>query len=126
MGKKATYDKKYKLVLDKLTPSLKVVSVDTDFLDRLTTSLLKRNAIYNMLHGSVNFASIPANLKSHNISGIATGILPTLLFVGLLKNSAKSGDIELNPFVFEHHNVGHIQFNVNGILMPAKRLVDYK
>ena len=112
-------------MLDKLTLSLKVVCVDKDFLDCITTTLMRKNAIYPYLHGSVNFASIPANLKSHQISGIATGVLPTLLFVGLLRNSAKSGDIELNPYSFEHHNVGSVQFTVNGILMPAKRLVNF-
>ena len=120
LGLKSSYDKKYKLVIDKLQLSLKAVTVDKDFLARVTSSLLRTKAIYPIIHGNVNFANLPANLKSHNskylflftkflvlflltknkqllysvtVSGIATGILPTVLFVGLLRNSAKSGDI---------------------------------
>ena len=100
---------------------MKAVDVDKDFFERQLQILLRTNAIYPMLSSSVNFSSIPANIRQHNIPGIATGILPTLLFVGLLPNSAKTGDISLNPFCFEPHDVASVQFTVNGTLQPAKR-----
>ena len=74
-----------------------------------------------MIQSFVTFNSIPANIRQHNITGIASGILPTLLFIGLLDNNAKTGSIELNPFCFEPHNVGSVQFIINGSLKPAKR-----
>ena len=114
LGKKELDVKKYKLVIDDLKIHLKSISVTETLINAHNSALLKSDAIYSILEGQVNFASIPSNMKTVNLAGIQQGILPSLLFVGLLGNTAKSGDIEKNPYSFENHSVESVSFLVNG------------
>ena len=53
------------LFIDNFRLSMKVVDVDKDLIELHTRALLRSNARYPLVESSVNFASIPANLKCH-------------------------------------------------------------
>ena len=52
---------------------MKSVNVNNDVLELHNRALLQKNACYPIIESSVNFASIPANLKTINVQGISQG-----------------------------------------------------
>jgi hypothetical protein len=57
---------------------MKSVNVDNDVLELHNRALLEKNAVYPLVESSVNFASIPANLKTINVQGISQGTVTFL------------------------------------------------
>lgn len=120
LGAKEKGDK-VKLDISKLELQLRTVRSEAALSSHFS-SLLNRKAIYPLLESSVNFVSIAANQTKIYINSICQGFLPTMLFIGLVDNTASSGAIEMNPFVFSHHNLQSIQFFVSGKPYPNRKL----
>ena len=57
---------------------MKSINVDNDVLELHNKALLQKNAVYPLVESSVNFASIPANLKTINVQGISQGTVTFL------------------------------------------------
>ena len=58
---------------------MKSINVDNDVLELHNKALLQKNAVYPLVESSVNFASIPANLKTINVQGISQGTVTFFL-----------------------------------------------
>lgn len=76
---------------------MKSINVDNDVLELHNKALLQKNAVYPLVESSVNFASIPANLKTINVQGISQGTITfymqcllSLKILSLFRNSTIS------------------------------------
>jgi hypothetical protein len=80
--------------------------------------LSNQNAIYNFKRNVIKNYTISTGVTTQNFENIFNGQLPTNVLVMLVDNKSFNGELDLNPFNFQHFNLSQISLNVNGISVP--------
>ncbi|GBM67542.1 hypothetical protein AVEN_73678-1 [Araneus ventricosus] len=62
--------------------------------------------------------TLSSGLKSVIIPNAMNGILPSRMILGLVSNSAVSGEFKKNPFSFKNFNRSYISLSENGVQIP--------
>jgi hypothetical protein len=63
---------------------------------------------------------IAAGMAAAPISNIFLGMLPKNLIIGMVEQSAYTGDYHKNPFFFRNMDCNYASLRVNGVLTPAE------
>ena len=77
-----------------------------------------RRAIYPFCRSIIKTKQIPKGAHVAQFDNVFTNVLPTNIMAVMVKSSAYGGSIQENPFLFNHYNVNHINFKVNGEITP--------
>ena len=85
-------------------------------------AIAKSPARLPITYTTMKSCSIAAGLVSYSQDGLFTGVLPSLLVVGLVSNAAHSGNVRKNPFNFKHYSLTSLVLNVDGRSVPTKPL----
>ncbi|GFU09405.1 uncharacterized protein TNCV_143841 [Trichonephila clavipes] len=63
--------------------------------------------------------TLSSGLKSITIPNAVNGTLPTRMILGLISNSAYTGDLKKTPFNFKNYKLNHISLTENGTQIPS-------
>ncbi|XP_054714664.1 uncharacterized protein F54H12.2-like [Uloborus diversus] len=63
--------------------------------------------------------TLSSGIKSITIPNAVNGALPSRIILGLVSNSAYTGDLKKNPFNFKNYKLNHIFLTENGIQVPS-------
>jgi hypothetical protein len=76
------------------------------------------NAIYPIQQSELLSYTIPQGSKSHIQDNLFRGVIPKLLFVGMVKNEAVNGNMQKDPFAFEHFTINSLSLYREGDSIP--------
>ena len=86
----------------------------------------KHNAKYWLNHVDLTTFTITSENKQFIKDSLYTSQVPKLLCIGLLDHDAFNGNIQKNPFDFQHFNLDRIGLYRDGVLVPGQILTpDY-
>ena len=84
-------------------------------------------ALYPFTRTEVTSFAIPIGSLSFNRSQVNTGFLPQRVVVGFVTNRAQNGAGKVNPYLFEHHHLSHLQLSLGGQNFPTEAYApDYR
>lgn len=78
------------------------------------------NAKYQTRESFVVPITINKGIQDTILDNVHNGQLPRRAFVAFVNHSAFNGSFTLNPFNYEHFNLSHLSFYLNGIQYPEK------
>jgi hypothetical protein len=81
--------------------------------------LAHRPARYPFHRVEMKSFSIASGLLSSNRDNLVLGQLPTQVIIGLVDAKAESGDLDKNPFNFQHFHVNHLSLQVGSEQFPS-------
>jgi hypothetical protein len=84
--------------------------------------LEKNNAKYHFTKTAVKVINIPTGTRSLSKDNLFLGELPKRIIMGLVADSAMSGNVGENPFDFKHYNLNFIAMSVSGRAIPSQPL----
>ena len=91
-------------------------SVQLEHIKRLE----KDTAKYPVKRVETKVFSIPQGNKTYNQENLFLGQRPTRIVLGMVRNTAFSGDATKNPFNFDHFNANFVALYVDGMQVPSK------
>ena len=112
----------YKIILDHASIFIRKVKVSPGVLLGHAKALEKSSAKYPIDRVLCKTYSISMGSRSFMQDNVFLGSMPKRIIIGLLENAAMSGQYDLNPFNFHHHNVNFISVYVDGQPVPSKPL----
>ena len=80
----------------------------------------KANMRFPIRRVTMKTLAIPQNQTSILHDNIYLGQLPRRILLGMVADTAMSGQYQQNPFNFQHFNVNHLALYVNGEMVPSK------
>ena len=84
--------------------------------------LARHNAIYPLLHKSIETFTITKDVRNHIKDSLFPGLMPRMLVVGFVHHEAFNGNYNMSPFNFQHFDVNKIGLYRNGELVPGQIL----
>ena len=96
------------------------VKVSPGVIMKHAEQLSQMNALYPVQHSRLITYTIPSGTQSHTRDGLFRGHMPKMLIFGMVTNKAYSGNIETNPFEFQHFGVNHIALYREGATVPFR------
>merc|ERR1712237_105307 len=91
-------------------------------MNRHINALNKTSAKYPIRRVETKVFSIPKGNLSANQENLFLGQLPKRVVIGLVENTAFSGDSSKNPFNFEHFSTDFLALYLDGNQIPSKPL----
>ena len=82
-------------------------------------TLLRQNAVYNLLRTELKSFTIPAGSTTFTREHISLGLTPKVAYVFMVETQAQQGSRTKNPFNFKHFNLGKISLNIDGQENPV-------
>lgn len=70
----------------------------------------------------IHSVTLSQGTRQQNLENLFLGKVPSRLIIGMVTNSAFSGDISKNPFNFQHFNLNNLSVVVNGQQITSKPL----
>lgn len=77
-----------------------------------------KNVILPFKKTVITTASIGAGLREFKVSNVINGTLPHSVIIGLVRNTAYNGDIDRNPYNFQHFNMNGVSLHINNESLP--------
>ena len=110
----------FKYVITKVTIFVRRIQVKMNVISGHSKGLTAHNAKYHLNH--VDITSFTTTKGSRNFlkDHLFPSQTPKMLIVGFLDHSAFNGNIQKNPFNFQHYNVNKIGLYRNGELVPGQ------
>lgn len=100
--------------IDELRMVVRHIGMQPKFVEYVNRQLqMGRRARFPLTRTVMKTRVISAQESSANIVDLFNGRLPTSLVFGLVDNSAFRGDLELNPYNFQHFNLTNVKLLVN-------------
>lgn len=112
----------YKVILEHASIFMRKVKVSPGVLLGHAKAMEKSTAKYPIDRVLCKTYSISTGSKSFMQDNVFLGAMPKRIIIGLLENSAYTGQYDLNPFYFHHHHVNFISVYVDGQPVPSKPL----
>ena len=119
--------KTYKVDIAEATLNVRKVKLAPQKQIAFEQAVSKSPARLPITYSTMKSCSIAAGLKSYNQDGLFTGVLPSLVVIGLVSNEAYSGSYKTNAFNFKHYDLNSLVLNVDGRSVPTRPLApDFK
>lgn len=112
-------ERKYKVELHDLRMSLYRVTVNPSIITDHQRLIKSQPMYYPTLQVKIKTYSIAQGQVKFNLANVFRGSLPTSVIVGLVRAKSFSGQVNYNPFNFEHFKLSLINLRVNGRQFPA-------
>ncbi|XP_053205603.1 uncharacterized protein F54H12.2-like [Panonychus citri] len=105
--------------ITKLSVHIKRIKLFPDAQAGVLTTLEKIPAKYFIVRNELKAFALNPGSKDYSFENVHNGIFPRRMIIGIVNSKAFSGEIELNPFKFEHYKCNHISLNVDGVMIPS-------
>lgn len=93
----------------------------THLLREAHLSALNRSpARYNHTRSEVRVFNLSSEILSETLDNIIIGTLPRRALVGFVSHEAFNGSYATNPFNFQHFNLSHLCFHMDGQQFPSR------
>ena len=109
-----------KIIFDEAILYLRKCQVSQSVSQGHESGLLKREIIYPIQRTELQTIIVPAGLKSTNRENLFRGILPKLIVLGMVTNSAFNGNYRENPYNFQHFSMKSIALYIDGEAQPYR------
>ncbi|XP_067135834.1 uncharacterized protein F54H12.2-like [Centruroides vittatus] len=108
----------YQIRLKNITLKVNRIEVSPSILIGMEKTL--ENSVIKMPYRRVNIKvfTLSKGILSSNISNAIIGQIPKRIIIGLVRNNAFNGQIDLNPFNFENFDLNYISVIKDSILIP--------
>ncbi|XP_067135114.1 uncharacterized protein F54H12.2-like [Centruroides vittatus] len=108
----------YQIRLKNITLKINRIEVSPSILIGMEKTL--ENSVIKMPYRRVNIKvfTLSKGILSSNISNAIIGQIPKRIIIGLVRNNAFNGQIDLNPFNFENFDLNYISVIKDSILIP--------
>ncbi len=114
-------DVKYKVQLEQLKLTVRHLKIAKNIANAQLHFLDSQPGHYWFPKTEIIHHVVGPNISSKIVDRIATGLLPHLIIVGMVKDTAAEGhDYSKNPFHFENFGLNSLQFRVNGVMIPSE------
>ena len=111
-----------KIVITKAVLKLRKYKMDPEFLLAHEMMLQKRNALIPFVESQVIEMTIPQGSSHWSRDDLFRGTIPKKLLVAFVDSRAVGGNLQLNPYKFQHLNIAQIVTYVNSEPLPSKTL----
>jgi hypothetical protein len=106
----------FSLFIKRVKPSPTILNAHAAVLENGGT------AKYNFRRTEIRSHAIPVGSKTAHIDSVFNGQLPVRIVIGLVENSAFSGDYKTSPFFFEDNNLCYLSLTADGEEVYGKPL----
>lgn len=114
--------RKYSVDIEEATLNVRKVKLSPQKQIAFEKAISTTPARLPITYCTMKSCSIAAGLTSYNQDGLFTGVLPSLIVLGLVSNEAYSGSYATNPFNFKHYDLQSLVLNVDGRSVPTRPL----
>lgn len=119
----ANKDETLKLKILDCSLNLCVLSPSDEALISMEEKFSKGNAVFDFDRSEVKCFQLAKGSYTTSLENMfANKELPTEIVAGFVASKAYSGDINTNPFYFDHVNVSHFDASVDGTYLPGPPL----
>ena len=103
-----------KIKIHKLHLSIRRIKLDPIVADSFEKTLQTQPAIYPIANSKIKTYTLSSGIQSERISQIFRGTLPRQIIIGFVDSRGVDGNINHNPFKFEHFNNNYLNCYING------------
>ena len=114
--------KSYKIEIVEATMCVRRVKLTPECQLSVERSLAKKPARLPITYCTLKSCSVSNGLTAYSQDGLYSGILPSLVIMGMVSNDAYSGSYATNPFNFKNYDLNSLVLTVNGRSIPSKPL----
>lgn len=109
----------YTIKINKFSLILRRVKLYPDAQVSILKTLEAFPAKYFITRSDTKGLTISKGVTNVTVENIFIGQLPKRIIIGFLDDKCLSGDIQKDPWKFEHFNINHICLNIDGVLYPS-------
>lgn len=113
---------KGKIVINDASLLIRRVKINPTVLLAHSKVLEMTTAKYPVTRSEIKVITIPAGVQGKTLDNVFLGQMPKRCIVGFVSNKSFNGDMNLNPFDFQHHNLNFVSLYVDGHQIPSKPL----
>ena len=113
-------DEKYKLKITDAVLKLCHVSLNPAMVVAHNEALDISPAVYPFWRSDIKTFSVAQGSHTFMVDNIFHGEVPSKIIVGMVSNSAYSGDYKKNPFNFKNMDLNYLEINVDGQPVPNR------
>ncbi len=103
-----------KIIIKSLRLSIHKVKLSPDFDKAIEGNLMKEPAMYPMTQSKIKSFLLQSGTSSTSVQSVLSGALPQSLVICFLDARAFNGNVDFNPFLFQHFNLNLLNLRVNG------------
>ena len=103
-----------KIKIHKLHLTVRRIKLDPIIAASFEKTLQTQPAIYPIANSKIKTYTVSAGLQSERISQIFRGPLPRQVIIGFVDSKGADGNINANPFTFEHFTNNYFNCFING------------
>ena len=90
------------------------VKIQSSLLEEHGRELRKSMALYPFIKSDIKTFTVNAGSQEFSVDNVFQENIPDVMFVAMTGVDNYSGDNAKNPFNFEHNNLNHLDFSING------------
>ena len=112
--------KNLKVVFQEVVLYVPRVKLNPSVINGHAAGLKKQNAIYPLHHTELTTFTIPMGQKSFKKDCLFPNEAPKLLMIAMVSNAAYNGDVEKNPFNFQHFDLDSLTLYRDGLSVSGR------
>ena len=103
-----------KIKIHKLHLTLRRIKLDPIISAGIEKTLQQTPAIYPIANSKIKTYTLQSGIQSERLAQVFRGQLPRQIIIGFVDSKGVDGNINANPFVFEHFNNNYMNCFING------------
>ena len=112
--------KAFKILFQEIILYVPRYTLNPSVINGHATGLKRQNALYPLLHTEVTTFTIPIGQKSFKKDRLFPDEAPKMLLIAMVDNDAYNGDIEKNPFHFQHFGLNSLTLYRDGVSVSGR------
>lgn len=112
----------WEIEISELQLGVRKLTPKQSYLTKFYKALAKSPLIYDIDRNIVKFFSHPTGSMDLSVYNLfSSEKLPTLIFIGIVKEKALNGNLSENPFFFNHFDTKEVYLDINGVPFPINK-----
>ena len=112
--------KEFKIQFEEIVLYVPRYTLNPSVINGHAAGLKRQNALYPLLHTEVTTFTIPIGQKSFKKDRLFPDEAPKLLLIAMVDNDAYNGDIQKNPFHFQHFGLNSLTLYRDGVSVSGR------
>ena len=112
--------KDFKIAFEEVVLYVPRYTLNPSVINGHAAGLRRQNAIYPLQHTEVTTFTIPTGQQSFTKDRLFPDQSPKLLMIAMVENDAFNGNLEKNPFNFQHFDMGKLALYRDGMSVPGR------
>ena len=122
LGQKSTSSRKCKVVIEDASLQARRVKLAAGEQLRLEKVISTTGARYPVTHVVTKHFTVASGASSVDLDAVFTGQIPNKIVMGMIRNDAFTGTLNLNPFHFQHFKLTSAHLVVDGKQLPSQSM----